>query len=92
MSTHTHLYIIHVDYGSCDVREQVNELLLEEPDTFRDLIDDELHSLVVSQNVDAHQCHVAMPCQVACQHFHHKIARVVGSEQVERFDHTIHLP
>lgn len=60
-SAHTHLYIVHVDYGSCDVREQVNKLLLEEPDTFRDLVDDELHSLVISQDVDAHQCHVAVP-------------------------------
>lgn len=89
--THVYLYVIRVDYGSCDVWEQVNKLLLKQSDTLWYLINDDFHPLVVSENVNAHQSHVTVSCQISRQNLHHKITQIISHKQVKRPDDSINL-
>lgn len=89
--TLTYLHIVRVDYGSGDVGQQVDKLLLELSYPLWYLVDDDLHPLVVPQDVDAHHGDVTVACQVPCQHLHHEVARVVSREQVKGTDDPICL-
>lgn len=78
-----YLHVIRVDDGTGDVGEQADELLLELPDPVRDLVDDDLDPLVIPQDVNPHNGRVVVAHQVRGHDVHHKVARVVGREEVK---------
>lgn len=78
-----YLHVIRVDDGTRDVGEQADELLLELPDLVRDLIDDDFDPLVIPQDVNPHNGRVVVAHQVRGHDVHHKVAGVIGREEVE---------
>lgn len=87
-----HLHVISVDNGASDVGEQADELLLEATHAVGDLVNDDLDTLVVPQDVDADDGRVIVACQVPGHDVHHKVARAVGHEEVEGTQDAIHTP
>lgn len=87
-----HLHIISVDDGTSDVGQQADELLLKATHVVGDLINDDLDTLVIPQDVDANDGRVIMACQVPGHDVHHKVARAVGHEEVEGAQDAIHTP
>ena len=83
-----HLHIIGVDDGAGDVGQQLDELVLEEAHILGDVVDHDLDALVVLQDVDAHDGHVAVARLVAGQHLQLEIAGVVRPEQVVGSDNA----
>lgn len=87
-----HLHVVRVDDGTSDVGEQADKLLLKAAHAVRDLINDDLDPLVISQDVDADDGRVIVACQVPGHDVHHKVAGAIGHEEVEGAQDAVHTP
>ena len=82
MSPLPHLDVVGVDDGAGDVGQQLDEHVLEEAHVVGGVVDHDLDPLVVPQDVDPHDGHVAVARLVAGQHLQLEVAGAVGREQV----------